>query len=366
MPRHLVEQARLSVPPVVDVYDRDGELGHGARRLQQLLRHRVGPHVHLRPRDRRAPAERPRGRAPRRPPLRCAAEPGLRHELGPSHRREPPSRVPAELPGDDGEQHQAAGHDRRERRRPRRDDRHRPRAARRGRASCARSPTSWSTTSRSALSCIPWTAWTSCCCAPTRACPRSTRRRRSPAPRRPITVAGHTAQGVAECLFGLVIHQLRRPGAPFLFGIGSAVLDIATAQSSYNDLGYLTGYMCAVEMAKWLDIPNWGNAGTSDSHAARRAGRHGGHADHVPRHAGRLQPGPRRRVSRLRAHVLARGDRGRRRVHRHEQAPSRRRPGGSREPCRRDDRPGRPGRPLHGRASTRAATCARSSGGPAS
>jgi trimethylamine--corrinoid protein Co-methyltransferase len=82
----------------------------------------------------------------------------------------------------------------------------------------------------------------------------------------PITVAGHTAQGVAECLFGLVIHQLRRPGAPFLFGIGSAVLDIATAQSSYNDLGYLTGYMCAVEMAKWLDIPNWGNAGTSDSH----------------------------------------------------------------------------------------------------
>jgi trimethylamine--corrinoid protein Co-methyltransferase len=82
----------------------------------------------------------------------------------------------------------------------------------------------------------------------------------------PITVAGHTAQGIAECLFGLVVHQLRTPGAPFLFGMGSAVLDIATAQSSYNDLGYQLGYMCAVEMAKWLDLPNWGNAGTSDSH----------------------------------------------------------------------------------------------------
>ena len=81
----------------------------------------------------------------------------------------------------------------------------------------------------------------------------------------PVTVAGHTAQGIAECLFGLVLHQLRRPGAPFLFGMGSAVLDLATAQSSYNDLGYQLGYMCAVEMAKWLDIPNWGNAGTSDS-----------------------------------------------------------------------------------------------------
>ena len=82
----------------------------------------------------------------------------------------------------------------------------------------------------------------------------------------PITVAGHTAQGIAECLFGLVVHQLRSPGAPFLFGIGSAVLDIATAQSSYNDLGDQLGYMCAVEMARWLGLPNWGNAGTSDSH----------------------------------------------------------------------------------------------------
>ncbi len=81
----------------------------------------------------------------------------------------------------------------------------------------------------------------------------------------PITVAGHTALGIAECLFGLVVHQLRTPGAPFLFGMGSAVLDIATAQSSYNDLGYQLGYMCAVEMAKWLGLPNWGNAGTSDS-----------------------------------------------------------------------------------------------------
>ena len=78
-------------------------------------------------------------------------------------------------------------------------------------------------------------------------------------------MAGHIAQGLAESLFGLVIHQLRQPGAPFLMGVGSAVLDLVTAQSSYNDLGYLLGYMALVEMAKWLDIPNWGNAGTSDS-----------------------------------------------------------------------------------------------------
>jgi trimethylamine---corrinoid protein Co-methyltransferase len=81
----------------------------------------------------------------------------------------------------------------------------------------------------------------------------------------PITVAGHTALGLAESLFGLVVHQLRQPGAPFLMGIGPAVLDLVTAQSSYNSIEYLMTYLCAVEMAKWLDIPNWGYGGTSDA-----------------------------------------------------------------------------------------------------
>jgi trimethylamine---corrinoid protein Co-methyltransferase len=81
----------------------------------------------------------------------------------------------------------------------------------------------------------------------------------------PLTVAGHIAQGTAESLFGLVIHQLRKPGAPFIFGIGPAVLDMGTMQSSYNAPEYLMGYVCAVEMARYLDLPNWGYAGTSDA-----------------------------------------------------------------------------------------------------
>jgi trimethylamine--corrinoid protein Co-methyltransferase len=81
----------------------------------------------------------------------------------------------------------------------------------------------------------------------------------------PITVAGHVAQGAAESLMGLVIHQLRKPGAPFVFGIGPAVLDMGTMQSAYNAPEYLMGYVCAVELAKWLDLPNWGYAGTTDA-----------------------------------------------------------------------------------------------------
>ena len=82
----------------------------------------------------------------------------------------------------------------------------------------------------------------------------------------PITHAGHIVQAVAESLFGLVIHQLRRPGSPFIFGMGPVKLDMSTVQALYNSAEYYTTYLGIVEMAKWLNIPNWGYAGTSDSH----------------------------------------------------------------------------------------------------
>jgi trimethylamine--corrinoid protein Co-methyltransferase len=81
----------------------------------------------------------------------------------------------------------------------------------------------------------------------------------------PMTIAGHVAQGLAECFCGLVIHQLKAEGAPFLMGMGPAVLDMATGQCSYNAPEYLMAYMAAVEMSHYYDLPNWGYAGTSDS-----------------------------------------------------------------------------------------------------
>ncbi len=81
----------------------------------------------------------------------------------------------------------------------------------------------------------------------------------------PLTTAGHIAQGTAEALVGLVIHQLRRPGAPFIFGIGPAVLDMGTMQSSYNAPEYLAGLLAAIGMARWLDLPNWGYGATTDA-----------------------------------------------------------------------------------------------------
>ena len=81
----------------------------------------------------------------------------------------------------------------------------------------------------------------------------------------PMTIAGHLVQGLAESFFGMVVHQLAAPGAPFLMGIGPAVLDMASSQCSYNAPEYLLCYMGMVEISKYLDIPNWGYAGTSDA-----------------------------------------------------------------------------------------------------
>ena len=81
----------------------------------------------------------------------------------------------------------------------------------------------------------------------------------------PMTIAGHVAQGMAESFCGLVIHQLKAEGAPFLMGMGPAVLDMATAECSYNAPEYILSYLAAVEMSHYYNLPNWGYAGTSDS-----------------------------------------------------------------------------------------------------
>jgi len=82
----------------------------------------------------------------------------------------------------------------------------------------------------------------------------------------PVTPAGQIAQGVAESLFGMVIHQLRKPGAPFITGAAPAKLDLATLQQLYNSPERYATDLGVIEMAKWMDLPNWGFAGTTDSH----------------------------------------------------------------------------------------------------
>ena len=46
-------------------------------------------------------------------------------------------------------------------------------------------------------------------------------------------------------------------------GMGPAVLDMATAQCSYNAPEYLLSYIAIIEMSHFYNLPNWGYAGTT-------------------------------------------------------------------------------------------------------
>ncbi|MBC8509161.1 MAG: trimethylamine methyltransferase family protein [Anaerolineales bacterium] len=81
----------------------------------------------------------------------------------------------------------------------------------------------------------------------------------------PITVAGAVALGNAECLLGLIITQLVNPGAPFLYGMNTAALDMKTTIVSYGSPDWSLGMGAWAELARYYNLPVWGYGGATDS-----------------------------------------------------------------------------------------------------
>ena len=82
----------------------------------------------------------------------------------------------------------------------------------------------------------------------------------------PVTLPGLLAQGLAEYYQGMVVHQLACPGAPLIYGIGPLMLDFSTMQSSYCGIEVSIGHTASIELAHWLDVPNWAYGGMTDAH----------------------------------------------------------------------------------------------------
>ncbi len=80
-----------------------------------------------------------------------------------------------------------------------------------------------------------------------------------------MSQAAIVAQACAESLSGLVVHQLKRPGAPFIFGGMPSVMDMKTTVFSYGAPEFQLGNTLMAEMAHHFDLPNFGTAGTSDA-----------------------------------------------------------------------------------------------------
>lgn len=81
----------------------------------------------------------------------------------------------------------------------------------------------------------------------------------------PITLAGAVALGNAEMLSGLVMHQLKNPGAPFLYGHGVHHIDMREMISVYGAPEFQLARVMAAEMGHFYGLPVWGYSAHSDS-----------------------------------------------------------------------------------------------------
>jgi len=81
----------------------------------------------------------------------------------------------------------------------------------------------------------------------------------------PVTLAGGIALSNAEVLSSLVMHQLKRPGAPFVYGSGLHHMDMKTTISVYGAPEFQLARVLVAEMGQYYGLPTWGYAGHSDS-----------------------------------------------------------------------------------------------------
>jgi len=81
----------------------------------------------------------------------------------------------------------------------------------------------------------------------------------------PVTLAGGLALGNAEVLSSIVIHQRKRPGAPFLYGSGLHHMDMRTSISVYGAPEFQLARVAVACMGRYYGLPTWGYAGHSDS-----------------------------------------------------------------------------------------------------
>jgi trimethylamine--corrinoid protein Co-methyltransferase len=81
----------------------------------------------------------------------------------------------------------------------------------------------------------------------------------------PLTLAGSLALAVAETLAGLVMHQVQRPGAPFIFGACVSQLDMRTMLFPYGSPEWRLNDLAMAELSRHYGLPVFGTGGATDS-----------------------------------------------------------------------------------------------------
>jgi trimethylamine--corrinoid protein Co-methyltransferase len=81
----------------------------------------------------------------------------------------------------------------------------------------------------------------------------------------PVTIAGAVAQLTAESLMGLILVQLRKPGAPCCLSGNMGVLDMRSALMTMAAPEMSLGLAAQAEVAQSFGLPTWGLAGATDA-----------------------------------------------------------------------------------------------------
>jgi len=81
----------------------------------------------------------------------------------------------------------------------------------------------------------------------------------------PATLAGTVVQGSVESMFGCILAQLVRPGAPFIYGAFATIMDMQTTVFSYGapEMNLMASAMA--QMAHFYSVPFMGMSGCSDA-----------------------------------------------------------------------------------------------------
>ncbi len=82
----------------------------------------------------------------------------------------------------------------------------------------------------------------------------------------PVTLAGGVVQANAEALSGIVLHQLKRKGAPIITGFALGPLDMKTGIFAYGAPEFRLTNSAFADLYHHYDLPIWSTLGT-DAHA---------------------------------------------------------------------------------------------------
>jgi trimethylamine---corrinoid protein Co-methyltransferase len=81
----------------------------------------------------------------------------------------------------------------------------------------------------------------------------------------PVTLAGTLIQANAELLSGLVIHQLKQPGAPFIYGGTITAMDMRAMTHPYGAPEFHLLSAALTEMGNYYHMPVFSTGGCSDA-----------------------------------------------------------------------------------------------------